>query len=99
MIQYTEIQLQIVRIRKMHTYRSYLMASAIIASITTSAMAAPTFCTVRNIIKGHLEFLKIEFKPKMNHGTRESIVAITKYGIRFLPLIGIQSDSILHIAN
>lgn len=83
----------------MHTYRSFLTASAIIASTTTSAMAEPTFCTVKNIIKCHLESLSVELKPKINQGTRDSTVAITKYGIRFFPLIGKQSDSILHITT
>jgi hypothetical protein len=84
---------------KMHTYLSYLTASAIIASTTTSAMADPKFCTVKNTIRCHVEFLKVELKPKINHGTRESTVAITKYEIRLLPLIGIQSESILFIIN
>lgn len=62
----------------MQTYRSYLTASAIIASTTTSAIAEPKFCAVNNTMRCHVESLKVEDKPKINHGTRESTVAITK---------------------
>lgn len=79
------------------TYRSNFTASAIIASTTTSAMAEPRFCTVKKIMRCHAELLRVAFRPKISHGTRESTVAITKYGILFLPLIGIQSDRILHM--
>lgn len=62
----------------MQTYRSYLTASAIIASITTSAIAEPKFCVVNNTMRCHVVSLNVEFKPKINHGTRESTLAITK---------------------
>lgn len=74
---------------------SYLAASAIIASITTSAIAEPKFCTVRKIMSCTLESLKVVFRPNISHGTSESKVEITKYGILRLPPIGIQSDKIL----
>jgi len=41
-----------------------------------------------------VEFLRVALRPKTSHGKRESTVAITKYGILFLPFIGIQSDKI-----
>lgn len=63
---------------KMQTNLSYRTASAIIASTTTSAMAEPKFCTVKNTIRCHVESLMVELKPKINHGTRERTVAITK---------------------
>lgn len=78
------------------TYRSCLTASAIIASTTTSAMAEPRFWTVKKVMRSHMEVLNVEFSPRISHGTRESTVAITKYGTLFLPFIGIQSDKILH---
>lgn len=80
-------------------YRSRLTASAIIASTTTSAMAEPRFWTVKKVMRFHLELLNVAFRPRISHGTRESTVAITKYGTLFLPFIGIQSDTILHIRH
>lgn len=82
---------------ELFTYRSSLTASAIIASTMTSAIAEPRFCTIKKIVRCHLEFLRVAFRPKKIHGTRDSTVAITKYGILLLPLIGIQSDRILHM--
>lgn len=79
----------------MWTYHSSLTASAIIASTTTSAIAEPRFCTVNKSMKCHWELLNVAFRPRISHGTRESTLAITRYGILFLPLIGIQSDKIL----
>lgn len=81
------------------TYLSNFTASAIIASITTSAIAEPKFCTVRKIMSCILESLKVVFRPNMSHGTRESRVEITKYGILLLPPIGIQSDKILQMGD
>lgn len=62
----------------MSIYLSNLTASAIIASTTTSAMADPMFCRVKNVIRCHLELLKESFRPRTSHGTRESTVAKTK---------------------
>lgn len=76
-------------------YLSDLTASAIMASITTSAIAQPRFCTVKRIIRGVLKLLEDVYTLKIIHGKRESNVEITKYGILFLPLIGMQSDTIL----
>lgn len=73
---------------------SNLTASAIIASTTTSAMAEPRFCTVKEIMRCTLESIRGAFRPKTSHGKRENIDATTKYGILFLPPIGIQSDKI-----
>lgn len=59
-------------------------------------MAEPRFWTVKKAMRSHMELLDIAFSPRIGHGTRESTVAITKYGTLFLPFIGIQSDKILH---
>ena len=59
-------------------------------------MAEPRFCTVKKIIRCALESIRDVVRPKMSHGKRESMDATTKYGILFLPRIGIQSDKILH---
>lgn len=80
---------------KRRTYRSYLTASAIIASITTSAIAEPKFCTVKKIMRYTLESLKAALRPSISHGISESKVENTRYGILLLPPIGIQSDKIL----
>lgn len=73
---------------------SDLTASAIIASTTTSAMAEPRLCTVKRTVRCHWELLKLESMPSIGQGTRERRVAITRYGILFLPFIGMQSDKI-----
>lgn len=71
------------------------MASAIIASMTTSDMAAPIFCIINKMVRYICDILIDSTDPIMIHGTRERVVDMTKYGTRFLPLIGTQSDSIL----
>lgn len=60
------------------TYRSSLTASAIIASITTSAIADPRFCTVKRIMSGTLALRKDSLTLKISHGKRESNDAIFK---------------------
>lgn len=58
-------------------------------------MADPKFCTVKKAARELRELLKDVVRPRTSHGKRESTVDMTKYGIRFLPLIGMQSDKIL----
>jgi hypothetical protein len=78
-----------------NTHPADRTASAIIASITTSAMADPKFCTTNISVKKLLELLKCSDIPMTSHGNRERPLEIIKYGTRFLCLIGIQSDTIL----
>jgi uncharacterized protein YqjF (DUF2071 family) len=46
-------------------------------------------------VRCHWELLKVEFRHRIGQGRRESRDAITRYGILFLALIGMQSDKIL----
>lgn len=85
----------VTKLKNIESYFSSLTASAIIASTTTSAMADPRFCTVKKTIRYRLELREVESKPSKSHGTRESTVDITKYGVLFFPPIGIQSEMIL----
>lgn len=64
--------------KKENTYRSERTASAIIASITTSAMAEPKFCTVKKAARELRELLKDVVRPRTSHGKRESTVDKTK---------------------
>lgn len=59
-------------------------------------MADPKFCNVKKAVRESRELLREFARPRMSHGKRERIVDITKYGSLLLPLIGMQSDRILH---
>jgi hypothetical protein len=53
------------------TYPADRTASATMASITTSAMADPKFCTIRKAVRKLLEILKVSDRPSTSHGNRE----------------------------
>lgn len=58
-------------------------------------MADPKFCIVNKAVRKLCEFISDDIRPRTGQGIRESTVAMTKYGFRLQPLIGMQSERML----